>query len=374
MDKPKRILVVDDEDLLRDSLRDMLEMLGHEPETARDGIEALAKLTFDFDLILLDVMMPGMDGYEIARRIRQDPEKCDIPIVMVTGLTSMGDRLRAVEAGANDFIAKPFDLTELKVRTDSLLRMKEAQDAIKKHKSELEITVDKRTEALRKTLDNLVSAQRKLHGAYLEVIQRLAIAAEFKDENTAAHIQRMSRFSALLAKKLGMSPGDIELILHASPMHDVGKIGVDETILLKPGKLTEDEWEIMRQHTIIGSHILQDSSSKLLQVGEIVAISHHENWNGSGYPNGLLGDKIPLWGRICSIADVFDAVTSERPYKKAFSNEEALKILHEGSGEKFDPKLVNLFIEEFDSVIAIQKAVKTGDEILKIGGDVHLNI
>lgn len=357
MEKPKRVLIVDDEESLRTVLTEMILSLGHEPEIAQDGFEALALLQMNVDLVLLDVMMPGMDGFEVARRIREDPLHSDTPIIMVTGLSTRTDRLNAVAAGANDFISKPFDITELKVRTESLLKMKEAQDQIKQHKSELEQTVNQRTEALRTALSNLGSAQRKLQDAYLDIIRRLAVAAEYKDKHTSTHIFRMSRFSAMLARKVELPPGEVELVLHASPMHDVGKIGVADDILLKPGKLSDDEWKIMRQHPTIGSHIMSDSASSLLQTGEVIAASHHERWDGSGYPNNLAEEDIPLLGRICAIADVFDALTSERPYKEAFPNEKAFEIIDKGKGDHFDPKLADIFLQSTDEVESIQEEV-----------------
>ncbi len=357
---PKRVLVVDDEEANRDLLEALLESLGHEPELAKDGLEALAKIKLDIDLVLLDVMMPGMDGFEVARRIRQDPEVGDVPIVMATALTSKEDRLRSVEAGANDFITKPIDKTELRVRTASLLKMKESQDLIKRHKKELEDTVQKRTAALRQALADMAEAQRRTQEAHLDTLQRLVIAAEYKDEDTAVHLQRMSRYAALLAQRLNLPPGEVELIRLASPMHDVGKIGIPEVILLKPGKFTEEEFERMKQHTHIGSRILNGSPSELLKAGEIIALTHHEKWDGTGYPNGLAGEAIPLWGRISTVADVFDALTSERPYKKAFSNEQAVKILQEGRAKHFDPALLDLFLDRFDEVAAIQQEYRKG--------------
>ncbi len=355
MDKPKRILIVDDEELNRELLEDLIASFGHEPEMARDGIEALAMMKLDIDLVLLDVMMPGMDGFEVAKRIRENVDFSDLPIIMVTALTSKEDRLRAVEAGANDFITKPIDKTELKVRTASLLKMKEAQDAIKRYKAELEKKVEQRTAELRLALQDTAEAQRKTHQAHLETIQRLAIAAEYKDEDTAAHIHRMSNYCAIIARGLHLSPSEQEIILHASPMHDVGKIGIADAILLKPDKLYEDEWDIIKQHSTIGYRILSGSSSELLQVGEIIALSHHEKWDGSGYPKGLVGENIHLFGRICAVADVFDALTSTRPYKKAFSNEKAYEILRESRGTHFDPKVLDVFFERLDEVVSIQK-------------------
>ncbi|MCK4641617.1 MAG: response regulator, partial [Candidatus Marinimicrobia bacterium] len=231
----KRILIVDDDEQIREILSEFMGMQGFECEIASDGIEALAKIKLDIDLVLMDVNMPKMDGYEVVKRIRSEAEYRDLPIIMVTSMATQEDRLRAVQAGANDFIAKPIDQIELEVRTVSLLKMKEIQDTIKRHKAELEEKVQQRTAALRKSLDEMVDAQRNTYEAYLDTIRRLAIAAEYRDEGTAAHIMRMSNYAAALAKGLKFPPGKIEIVLHASPMHDVGKIGIPDGILLKKG-------------------------------------------------------------------------------------------------------------------------------------------
>ncbi len=354
VDRLKRILIVDDEEQNRELLAAIVESLGYEPDVARDGVEALAKLQLDVDLILLDVMMAGMDGFQVARRIRRDPRGAEVPIIMVTGLTSREDRLLAVEAGANDFIAKPLERIELRVRMASLLRMKEAQDALHLHRRELELLVERRTASLRDALQAMVEAQREAHQAELDTVERLAIAAEFKDKATALHIFRMSQYAAIIARGLRLSPGEVEEILHASRMHDVGKLGVPDDILRKPTGLDGPEREVMRQHTMIGARILGNSSSKLLQAGQVIAMSHHEWWDGSGYPNGLSGEGIPLSGRICAVADVFDAVTSIRPYKPAFTNEQACEILRHGRGTHFDPHILDVFFERLNEVVEVQ--------------------
>jgi len=362
----KRILIVDDDEQIRMILGEYLTMQGNEYETASDGIEALAKVKLDIDLVLMDINMPNMDGYEVIKRIRSEPEHRDLPIIMVTAMTSREDRLRAVRAGANDFIAKPIDQTELEVRTMSLLRVKDIQDTIKRHKSELEDKVRQRTAALRKSLDEMVDAQRKTYNAYLDTIRRLAIAAEYRDEGTAAHIMRMSHYAAVLAKGLNFPPGQIEIVLQASPMHDVGKIGIPDGILLKKGKLEDKEWEIMRQHTIIGSRILKESNSDFLKAGELIAATHHEKWDGSGYPNGLKGEEIPRLGRICAVADVFDALTTKRPYKEAFSNEEAFDIIKKGRETHFDPEVVDIFFDKVSEIEAVQGKYHEGSIKMEI--------
>jgi len=360
MTGPRRVLVVDDEQTNLAMLEGMLEAFDHEAVLACDGEEALGKMDQSIDLVLLDVMMPGLNGYQVAQKIRADPKLCDIPIIMVTALTGKDDRLRAVEAGANDFIAKPVEMTELQVRTDSLLRMKAAQDEIKRHQAELEQRVEERTQELQSAFDEIADAQRNTTEAHLDTIRRLVLAAEYKDEDTAAHIQRMSLYSVVLAERLGLPTDEVELLKHASPMHDVGKIGVPDSILLKPGRLTDGEMTIMRQHTLMGARILRGSPSQLLRAGEVIALSHHEKWDGSGYPSGIAGEEIPRWGRICAVADVFDALTSDRVYRKAMPNEKAFAIMRDGRGSHFEPMLVDLFFSELDDVMAIKQTYQDG--------------
>jgi len=354
----KRVLVIDDDPGIRKITEMLVEGLGHEVEPAQDGIEGLAKLQLGVDLVLLDVVMPGLDGFDVCRRIRQDPAGRDVPVIMVTTLETKEHRLHAVEAGANDFIAKPVDETELRVRVTSLLKMKEAQDRVKRYQAHLEEMCEDRTTSLRKALEQMAEAQHVAYQAQLETVERLAILAEYKDMVTARHIQRMSEYSAVIARGLKLPPAEVELILHASRMHDVGKIAVPESILRKPSSLDASEWTVMREHSAIGSRILDNSASEILQAGRVIALHHHERWDGAGYPNGLAGSDIPLWGRICAVADVFDAVTSERPYKPAFPNEEALQLLREGRGKHFDPRVVDVFFECLDEILAIQKRHK----------------
>lgn len=355
MSESSRLLIVDDEELNRDLLEGMVECLGHESITAEDGHEALKKLTPDIDLVLCDVMMPGMTGYEVVQHIRQDPARRDIPVIMVTALTEKADRLRAVESGANDFITKPIDSTELRVRLGSLLKVKAAQDSIKRQQAELEDIVAQRTRDLCQALVETAQAQQTASEAHLDTVHRLALAAEYRDNDTATHIHRVGHYCALLARGLGLPPDEIDLIRRASPMHDVGKLGVPDSVLLKPGKLEPEEFDVIKHHTVMGARILSGSSSTLLQAGELIALSHHEKWDGTGYPNGLAGEDIPLYGRICAVADVFDALTSKRPYKDPFPNEKACEIMREGRGKHFDPKVLDLFFAHMDEVVLIQE-------------------
>ena len=204
----------------------------------------------------------------------------------------------------------------------------------------------------------MVKPRQRSNKVLLETIMRLSIVAEYKSKDTAAHIYHISNYCAIIAQGLHLPQNEVEIIRHASPMHDVGMIGIPDKILLNPEKFDNDEWEIINQHTTIGGCILSGSKSEVLQVGEVIALSHHERWNGSGYPKGLVGEEIPLYGRICAVADVFDALTSERPYRKAFSNEDAYEVLRKGRSTQFDPKVVDAFFEGLDEVITIQQLHK----------------
>ena len=355
MNEARRILVVDDVEQNLALLGGLVRSLGYEVETARDGLEALAKLALGVDLVLLDVMMPGLDGYEVARRVRADARTADLPIILVTVLDSREDRVKAIQAGASDFIAKPVDKTELLVRISSQLRLKEAQDALKRSQAGLEEQVARRTEELRRTCEVAADANRRTYFAHVDTIRRMVLAAELKDPDTARHILRISRYSVVLAKALHMSPGETEVLGHAVTMHDVGKIGIPDAILFKRGALDEEEKKVMESHTLIGSRILADSPSELMQQGQVVALSHHERWDGTGYPRRLHGEQIPLAGRICAVVDVFDAMTTTRPYRPAHSPEEALETMRRGRGAQFDPMLLDLFMGRLKEVLEVRE-------------------
>ncbi len=349
LNKSAKILVVDDEANNRLLLSRMLSHLGHESVEAENANAALQVLDRSFDLVLADVMMPpGPDGFELTKMIRSNLETQDIPIIIVTTLSEREDRLQAVESGANDFITKPVDLVELKVRTRSMLKQKVQHDEIKRYQAELLNIVDERTRALKQTLQDLDKA-------HIETIQHLSAAAEYKDDDTAAHIRRMSGYATLVAKHCGLSQKEVDFIKICSPMHDIGKIGIPDNILLKPGKLTGEEWTIMKTHTDIGGRILRQGDSDYMKMGAVIAMSHHEKWDGSGYPAGLSGKDIPLEGRICAVADVFDALTSRRPYKEPFSVEKSIAIMKEGRGSHFDPQLLDYFTDNLNEVIAIKE-------------------
>ena len=301
------------------------------------------------DLMLVDVMMPGMDGFELTRRLKANEKSVNIPIILVTALTDRDSRLKGLEAGAEEFINKPVERMELLIRVRNLLRLKEYHDFLAHHNELLEIQVRARTEELWETR--------------LEVVRSLGRAAEYRDNETGMHIVRMSKISQLMAEAIGLSGEQAELILHASPMHDIGKVGIPDNILLKPGKLTSDEWEIMKTHTTIGHEILStEKSTSLIEMAKIIALSHHEKWDGSGYPRGLKGEAIPIEARITALADVFDALTSERPYKKAWTVEEALAEINNQRDKHFESRLVDAFKEILPDVDLIRQQYRDETE------------
>ncbi len=352
MQNKPRILVVDDENRNLRLMEAMLIPLGYEVVLARDGLEALDKVReIPPDVILLDIMMPKMDGFEVARQLKEDEGTKIIPVVMVTALKEVEDRVKALEVGADDFLTKPVDDSELRARVSSLLKVKAYNDHMLNHQKELEAEVTKRTKQLSQAFE-------KIKLASLETIYRLSRAAERKDEGTGAHIQRMSQFSAAIARQIGLDDSAVEAILYAAPMHDVGKIGIPDQILLKPGRLDPDEWEIMRQHSILGVQILEGSDADSIKLAETIALTHHEKWDGSGYPKGLKSLEIPLAGRITAIADVFDALTSKRPYKEPFPLEKAFSIIREGRGSHFDPRVVDAFFAVEDEILSIKGRYK----------------
>ncbi|MCL1093636.1 response regulator [Shewanella kaireitica] len=331
------LLVVDDTPANIDVLAGMLKD-DYQIKVAKNGEIALKiAQRLPLDLILLDIMMPGIDGFEVCRRLKSDHTTRHIPIIFVTAKITAEDELKGLELGAVDYITKPFNppIVQQRVKT---------QLALFNQSRELAIKVKQKTAELAAT--------------QLKVIQKLGRAAEYKDNETGMHVIRMSHYTHILAKAAGMCEVDADMLMAASPMHDIGKIGISDAILRKPGKLTDDEFEEMKKHAEIGAEIIGDNESDLLKMAKIVAISHHEKWNGTGYPYGLKGEDIPRIGRIVAIADVFDALTCERPYKRAWSVEEAISHLQQQAGEHFDPQLVPLFLEHMDEITKVMQSFK----------------
>lgn len=345
------ILVVDDDPGVQRMLRRILERSGYNVLLASGGQEAFDKIDSNLpDLIMLDLSMPMLDGFEVSSHLKNNPETCDIPIILITGLDSSHNHVKAMDLGVNDFLSKTAKPEEILARIRSHLKIKHLNDQLSEYRASLEKMVALRTEQLK--------------DASLEVIWRLTAASEYRDNETGAHIKRMSHYSAVIAQKMGLAQKTIETLLYAAPMHDIGKIGIPDAILLKPGKLDAKEWDIMKKHTTIGGNILKGSKIGFVRMGAKIAMTHHEKWDGSGYPQGLKGRKIPLVGRIVALADVFDALTSKRSYKEALSVEESHRIISEGQGSHFDPKVVDAFFSSQATILQIKDQCQgKGDEI-----------
>jgi putative two-component system response regulator len=334
------ILLVDDTpdniDVLSGTLRPLYKV-----KAALSGERALVIASADPrpDMILLDVMMPGMDGHEVCRRLKANPLCANIPVIFVTAMSDEDDEEFGLSLGAVDYVTKPIRPAIVRARVRTHL-------ALYQQNLELERMVRERTEEL-------------LH-TRLEIIRRLGRASEFRDNETGLHIVRMSHYSHLIAQNMGVSSHWADLLLNAAPMHDVGKIGVSDHVLLKPGKLDAEEWSLMRRHPEIGAEIIGDHPSEILRMSREIALCHHEKYDGSGYPRQIQGEEIPLSARIVSIADVFDALTSVRPYKKAWPVEMALNHMVSESGTHFDPHLLEIFREIMPSILKIKEMYAEG--------------
>lgn len=329
--KASRILVVDDEPANLKLLSLMLRTEGyHHVELVQDPREVLPRYQAARpDLILLDINMPHLDGYDVMAQIKGLSDELEPPVVVLTAQSGEDFLLRALRSGAIDFLSKPFNRRELLARVQNVLLAHLAHRLLHSQKHVLEKMVEERTQELRRSR--------------LDIVRRLGRASEFRDNETGQHILRMSHASALLAHSAGWDSQACELMLNASPMHDVGKIGIPDGILLKPGPLTTNERDIMKRHTIIGAEILADSGTDLLEMAREIALAHHEKWDGSGYPHRLAGEAIPQSARIVAITDVFDALTSERPYKKPWTVDETVRFMNANAGKQFDPCLLERF-------------------------------
>ncbi|GFO53693.1 two-component system response regulator [Geomonas sp. Red276] len=351
-----KIMAVDDVPMNLDMLEVMLGDLEATFLKASNGQEALELLGEhqDTDTILVDLEMPVMNGYELLSRLKRDDRYRDIPVIVVTADRS--EVLSALSLGANDFLTKPYNPDELKLRVRNHLRSKKLMDISLGMNNALEEQVIKKTADLRKALDFSKRTE-------YEVSIRLGRAAEFRDVETGQHTRRISEFSAVLGKLAGLSEKACEVLRYSSPLHDVGKIGIPDRILLKPGKLDPDEMRLMQLHTVIGAKILSHAERyPVIAAGHVIALQHHEKWDGTGYPNGLAGEQIHIFGRVVMLVDVFDALLSERPYKKAFPLEKVVAILNDGRGSFFEPRLHDLFMANLEQFVALREQLNDNGE------------
>ena len=333
-DGKAQIIVIDDDEKTREIVCLLLQQKGYETVEAESGESALESLKAELpDLILLDVEMIGISGFEVVKRLKSDSRTRMIPVIMVTGLGDQGSRLKALANGAEDYLPKPVDPEELWVRVRNHLRLKEYGDLLASLNNVLETKVRERT--------------AKLEQNYRETIFLLTTAAELRDETTGSHIRRISHYASRLARAMKADAEFVETIFHASPMHDIGKIGIPDSILLKNGPLTPEEWITMKKHAEIGAKVLETGNSPYIKMGALIALTHHECWDGRGYPSGIKGEKIPLPGRIMLLCDQYDALRSQRPYKPSIDHRTVVKILNEGDGrtrpEQFCPEALKAF-------------------------------
>lgn len=354
----KRVLFVDDEHRVLEGLRRMLRDLRGEWEMsfAASADEAMRLLLkSDYDAVISDVNMPVKDGFDLLRAIRSDEHTRDIPVVILTGNAEQGLKRRALDMGATDLLNKPADREDLIARIENVVRLKRYQDRIKQDKATLELRVRERT--------------AELERSRMELIWRLGKAGEFRDTDTGNHVVRVGYYALELANALGLDPEFGRRLFVTAPLHDLGKIGIPDAILLKPGKLTPAEWDVMKQHTRIGAKILRENvfnehaaailgdilgadleqGNPLTEMGASIAMNHHERWDGSGYPAGIEGEEIPIEARITTLADVYDALSSKRPYKEAFPEEKVLHIMRQGVGTQFDPEAFATFERSLDA-------------------------
>jgi putative two-component system response regulator len=345
-----RIFIVDDMPENIDLLETLLSDAGYrditsttDPRKANDLIR-----NENFDLLVLDLKMPYMNGFQVMEQLAKDLRDDYLPVLVLTGEMDREYRIRALQSGARDFVTKPFDGVEVLNRINNILEVRALYKAQKQQAEELDIQVRERTRELRQRNDELKMAR-------LEIIRRLGRAAEYRDNETGMHLIRMSKSCQSLALAAGLNETFAENLLRASPMHDIGKIGIPDGILLKPGRLNPEEWEVMKTHAAIGGDIIGDFDTDLMRMARTIALSHHEKWDGSGYPHALQGDAIPIEGLVAAICDVFDALTSDRPYKKAWPVDDAISYISGQAGSHFDPALVGRFMDILPKIFAIRE-------------------
>ena len=341
-----KVLIVDDADINLILFEALIKRMENaESVKFSDSLQGLEWAKGNaLDLLIVDYMMPGLSGIDFIRQLRSTPGKEDVPILMITANDQKQIRYRALDAGATDFLTKPVDKVEFVARVNNMLLLGASRKALADRAAWL-------ADEVRKATREIVLRER-------ETVIRLSKAAEYRDPETGAHIVRMAHYSELIAKGLGLPQSEQELLLEAAPMHDIGKVGIADVILLKPGRLTHEEFEVMKHHAAFGYEILKGSSSKVLQAGAEIARYHHEKFDGTGYAHGLAGEAIPVFSRIVAVADVFDALTSERPYKKAWDMDRACEHIKASVGTHFDPKCVDAFFSNWAGVLEIHHRFK----------------
>lgn len=339
------VLIVDDQPSARTILRHVVEAIGPGIRASDFGnpVDALRWAENNVaDLVLLDYRMPEMDGLEFARRFRRSLSRRDVPVVLISVIGDEPVRQAALEAGVIDFMVKPIRPRELRTRCKNLLQLRQQGESVKERARSLE--------------ERVLSSLQEVEQREREILYRLAKAIEYRDRGTGAQLLRMSHYVEVIAEALGVPDDEVGILTAAAPLHDIGKIGIPDAILLKRGALTDEEFAVMRRHPLIGHEILRDSQSRFVQMGALIALRHHERWDGSGYPDGLEGEEIPLPARIATVADVFDALTSERPYKHAWSPDEAFAYLEANSGTLFDPSCVDALTGNQGRILEILNA------------------
>lgn len=334
-EKPRILIAVNSSQ--SEPLESSLTSMGYQLLISHNPAETLEKARLNPGIIFLSAGSPGQEAIDVIGQLKQSEMTRDIPVIVMTAAEASETRLKALEKGADEFLTGAVDTAELQARINSVFNIRSSRDQRLLFQKNIESEVTRRT-------DNFKQAFEKIKIASLDTIFRLSRAAEYKDTDTGAHIERMSHYSTAIARQMKLNEGFIENILYAAPMHDIGKIGIPDAVLQKPGKLDDAEWVIMRRHTTIGAEILKDSKVEFMQFAEEIALTHHEKWDGTGYPNKMKGTEIPLGARIVAMADVFDALTSERPYKKPMELEKSLSIITEGRGTHFDPDVVDAFL------------------------------
>ncbi|MGD0273323.1 MAG: HD domain-containing phosphohydrolase [Gaiellaceae bacterium] len=365
------VLIVDDEPQAQQLIKRILERHGFECELAANAGEARKSLDADgkrFQLMLCDVNMPGESGLDLIRSALVSHP--DVAALMVTGADDPSLAESAIQLGAHGYLTKPFSPNELMIHITNALHRRRLEIENREHQEVLEQAVENRTAALSDAVSRLQRSEQELRMHQEETVRRLSSMAELRDLETGRHLERMSSYCALIAERFGFSRERVELMRIASPMHDVGKIGIPDNILLKPATLTPEERETMQQHTVIGYRILSGSAAKLLTLAAVLAWTHHERFDGTGYPRGIAGDEIPLEGRIAAVADVFDALTTDRIYRPAFGVEQAIEMMRAQRGTHFDPDVLDCFFDAMETVEEIRngydRAVPVSDRERKV--------